>query len=187
MRITLKSSQFHGSRRNVNLPTQKPLARIFMSDSKVLQRSGHQAGRRVPVDKGEGLPRLQVAVGPRPIVVVVVDAALRPRSPGLLLGDAPLDGGQRLGAEGAEAVRSGRYKQLGHLVILLLQRAARGSAGTGGCGERGGVIKLDAWLSDGNATHGLDVAGKATDPCLKRGSRVGDTDVILMERAPMLV
>ncbi len=35
MRITLKSSQFHGSRRKVNFPTQKPRARIFMRDSKV--------------------------------------------------------------------------------------------------------------------------------------------------------
>lgn len=99
----------------------------------VLQRGGHQVGRDVPVDKGQGFPRLQVAVGLGPIFVVAVDAALRPRSPGLLLGDAPLDGGQRLGDEGAEAVRSGRYKQLCHLVILLLQRAARGSAGAESC------------------------------------------------------
>lgn len=35
MRMTLKSSQFHGSRRKVNFPTQKPLARIFMRDSNV--------------------------------------------------------------------------------------------------------------------------------------------------------
>lgn len=93
-------------------------------------------GRDVPVDEGERLPRLQVAVGLGPIVIVAVAAALRPRSPGLLLGDAPLDGGQRLGDEGAEAVRSGRYKQLCHLVILLLQRAARGSAGAGSCEEK---------------------------------------------------
>lgn len=33
--MTIKSSQFHGSRRKVNSPTQKPLARIFISDSKV--------------------------------------------------------------------------------------------------------------------------------------------------------
>ena len=33
--MTTKSSQFQGSRRKVNSPTQKPLARIFMSDSKV--------------------------------------------------------------------------------------------------------------------------------------------------------
>lgn len=33
--MTIKSSQFQGSRRKVNSPTQKPLARIFMSDSKV--------------------------------------------------------------------------------------------------------------------------------------------------------
>lgn len=99
----------------------------------VLQRGGHQVGRDIPVDEGERLPRLQVAVRRGPILVVTVAAALRPRSPGLLLGDAPLDGGQRLGDEGAEAVRSGRYKQLCHLVILLLQRAARGSAGARSC------------------------------------------------------
>lgn len=33
--MTIKSSQFQGSRRKVNSPTQKPLARILMSDSKV--------------------------------------------------------------------------------------------------------------------------------------------------------
>lgn len=33
--MTTKSSQFHGSRRKVNSPTQKPLARILTSDSKV--------------------------------------------------------------------------------------------------------------------------------------------------------
>lgn len=33
--MTTKSSQFQGSRRKVNSPTQKPLARIFTSDSKV--------------------------------------------------------------------------------------------------------------------------------------------------------
>lgn len=33
--MTIKSSQFQGSRRKVNSPTQKPLARIFTSDSKV--------------------------------------------------------------------------------------------------------------------------------------------------------
>lgn len=33
--MTIKSSQFHGSRRKVNSPTQKPLARIFIRDSKV--------------------------------------------------------------------------------------------------------------------------------------------------------
>lgn len=33
--MTTKSSQFHGSRRKVNSPIQKPLARIFTSDSKV--------------------------------------------------------------------------------------------------------------------------------------------------------
>lgn len=101
----------------------------------VLQRGGHQVGRDVPIDEGERFPRLQVTVGLGPIVIVTV--ALHPWSPGLLLDDAPLDGGQRLGGEGAEAVRSGRYKQLCHLVILLLQRAARGSAGAGGCSERG--------------------------------------------------
>lgn len=103
----------------------------------VLQRSGHQVGRDVPVDEGERFPRLQVAVGLRPIFIIAVAATLRPWSPGLLLGDAPLDGGERLGGEGAEAVRSGRYKQLCHFVILLLQRAARGSAGTGSCSGKG--------------------------------------------------
>lgn len=33
--MTLKSSQFHGSRRKVKPSKQKPLARIFISDSKV--------------------------------------------------------------------------------------------------------------------------------------------------------
>lgn len=35
MTITQKSNQFHGSLRKVNRPTQKPLARILMRDSKV--------------------------------------------------------------------------------------------------------------------------------------------------------
>lgn len=93
-------------------------------------------GRGVPIDERQRFPRLKIAVGFGPIFVVAVAAALHPWSPGLLLGDAPLDGGQRLGDEGAEAVRSGRYKQLCHLVILLLQRAARGSAGAGSCREK---------------------------------------------------
>lgn len=33
--MTVKSSQFHGSRRNVKSSKQKPLARILISDSKV--------------------------------------------------------------------------------------------------------------------------------------------------------
>lgn len=103
----------------------------------VIQRSGHQVGGDVPVNEGERFPRLQVAVGLRPIFIIAVIAALRPWSPGLFLGDAPLDSSERLWDEGVEAVRSGRYKQLCHLVILLLQRAARGSAGTGSCSLRG--------------------------------------------------
>lgn len=35
MTMTQKSSQFHGSLRKVNLPTQKPRARILISDSNV--------------------------------------------------------------------------------------------------------------------------------------------------------
>jgi len=35
MTITIKSNQFHGSLRNVNCPTQNPLAVIFISASKV--------------------------------------------------------------------------------------------------------------------------------------------------------
>lgn len=35
MEITLKSSQFHGSLKKVNGPTQNPLANIFIMDSKV--------------------------------------------------------------------------------------------------------------------------------------------------------
>lgn len=35
MTITLKSSQFHGSRRKVNACRQKPRARILTRDSKV--------------------------------------------------------------------------------------------------------------------------------------------------------
>lgn len=101
----------------------------------ILQGGGDKRGRDVPVDEGERFPRLQVTVGLGPIFIITVTAALRPWSPGLLLGDAPLDGGQRLGDEGAEAVRSGRYKQLCHLVILLLQRAAKGSAGAGSCSQ----------------------------------------------------
>lgn len=103
----------------------------------VLQRSGHHVARDVAIDEGERFPCLQVAVGLRPIFIIAVAATLRPWSPGLLLGNAPLDGFERLRDEGAEAVRSGRYKQLCHLVILLLQRAARGSAGTGSCSEKG--------------------------------------------------
>lgn len=99
----------------------------------VLQRGGHQAGRNVPINEGERFPCLHIAVGLGPIFIVAVAAALHPWSPGLLLGDAPFDGGQRLGDEGAEAVRSGRYKQLCHLVILLLQREAKCSAGIGSC------------------------------------------------------
>lgn len=102
----------------------------------VLQWDGHQVRRDVPIDKGKGFPRLQITVGLRPVFIVAVAAAPCPWSPGLLLGDAPLNGGQRLGDEGAEAVRSGRFKQLCHLVILLLQRVARGSAGTGICNTR---------------------------------------------------
>lgn len=102
----------------------------------VLQRGGHQVRRDVPINEGERFSRFQVTVGLGPIFIIAVAAALHPWSPGLLLGDAPLDGGQRLGNEGAEAVRSGRYKQLCHLVILLLQRAARGSAGAGSCKEK---------------------------------------------------
>lgn len=101
----------------------------------ILKWGGHQVGRDVPINEGEGFPRLQIAVGLRPIFIVTVAAALRPWSPSLLLSDTPLDGGQRLRSEGAEAVRSGRYKQLCHLVILLLQRAARGSAGAGSCNK----------------------------------------------------
>lgn len=101
----------------------------------VLQWSGHQVRRNVSINEGKGFPCLQVTVGAGPIFVDVIAAALHPRSTSLLLGDAPLNGGQRLGDEGAEAVRSGRYKQLCHLVILLLQRAARGSAGAGRCSQ----------------------------------------------------
>ena len=35
MEMTMKSSQFHGSRRNVKLSMQKPLDSILMRDSKV--------------------------------------------------------------------------------------------------------------------------------------------------------
>lgn len=124
---------------------------IAVEGVQVLQRGGHQVGGGVPVDEGERFPRLQVTVGLGPIFVIAVAAALRPWSPGLLLGDAPLDGGQRLGDEGAEAVRSGRYKQLCHLVILLLQRAARGSAGAGSCnkkGVRGKWVRSHGWASE---------------------------------------
>lgn len=106
---------------------------IAVEGVNVLDWDGHQVRRDVPIDKGKGLPRLQITVGLGPIFIVAVAAAPCPWSPGLLLGDAPLNGGQRLGDEGAEAVRSGRNKQLCHLVILLLQRAARGSAGIRSC------------------------------------------------------
>lgn len=76
----------------------------------VLQWDGHQVRRDVPIDKGKGFPRLQITVGLRPVFIVGVAAVPCPWSPGLLLRDAPLNGGQRLGDEGAEAVRSGRFK-----------------------------------------------------------------------------
>lgn len=129
---------------------------IAVEGVQVLQRSGHQVRRGVPVDEGQRFPCLQVAVGLWTIFIIAVAAALRPWSPGLLLGDAPLDGGQRLGDEGAEAVGSGRYKQLCHLVILLLQRAAGGSAGAGSCSEtraqvkgrgQASPIEADLWTS----------------------------------------
>lgn len=106
---------------------------IAVEGVNVLHWDGHQVRRDVPIDKGKGLPRLQITVGHRPIFIVAVAAAPCPWSPGLLLGDAPLNGGQRLGDEGAEAVRSRRNKQLCHLVILLFQRSARGSAGIRSC------------------------------------------------------
>lgn len=90
----------------------------------------------VPIDEGQRLPCLQVTVGCGPIIVIAIAAAPWPQLPSLFLSDALLDGGQRLGREGAKAVRSGRYKQLRHLVILLLQGAtARGSAGEQSCRE----------------------------------------------------
>ena len=113
---------------------------VAVEGVQVLQRRGHQARGHVPVDEGQGLPRLQVAVGPRLVVLVssgaVGPAALRPRPAGQLLGDVPLDGGQRLGYEGAEAVGSRRYKQLGHLDILLLGFGAAGGGEGGGCRGR---------------------------------------------------
>lgn len=48
--MTMKSSQFHGSRRKVNSPTQNPLARIFTSDSKVYIPVKVYLGKRVHCD-----------------------------------------------------------------------------------------------------------------------------------------
>lgn len=99
----------------------------------VLQRCGHQLGRDIPIDEGQRFPCLQVTVGLWAIFIVAVTASVCLWSLGRFFCDAPFNGRQRLRDEGVEAVRSGRYKQLCHLVILLLYRTVKGSAGTGSC------------------------------------------------------
>lgn len=96
---------------------------VHIEGVQVLQGNGHHVRRDIPINIGEALPRFQVTVMLRFVVIIVVTVtAVRSwlnRLLLFLLGDSLLDVGQRLRGEPLEAVGAWRCEQLrGHIVIL---------------------------------------------------------------------
>lgn len=96
---------------------------VHIEGVQVLQGHRQHLGGDVPVNKGHALPRFQVSVGLRFVVVIVITVtAVRSglnRFLFLFLSDALLNVGQRLWGELLEAIGAWRCKQLrSHIVIL---------------------------------------------------------------------
>lgn len=96
---------------------------VHIEGVQVLQGHSHHVRRDVPINKGQALPRFQVSVGLRFVVIIVITVtAVRSGFNRLLLllfSDALLDVGQSLMGEPLEAIGAWRCEQLrSHIVIL---------------------------------------------------------------------
>lgn len=102
---------------------QTHFLRVQVEWVQVLQWYSHHSLRNVPVDVGQALPSLQVAVGLGLVLVIViaVAAVLLGRLLVLLLIDAQLKSRQRFHSKLPEAIRSWRCdKGCSHVFILQL-------------------------------------------------------------------
>lgn len=89
----------------------------------IIQWYRHHSFRDVSIDVGKALPSLQVAVGSRLVLVIIISVAavLLGRLPVFLLFDALLKENQRFLGKPLEAIRSWRCeKGCSHVFILQL-------------------------------------------------------------------